>query len=181
MDDTRFFFMDSKWSPTCPPQTFKIDAICGGVQTHTLDWASGISDMLLFTVRCFLQLFGFVEQSALFLSPSQHTHFFPSICMFREKLLCKLYLINVSIFIQVYMECMLGQQQGQSQSGFSSVSSSSLDEFIFKDPTYFIYEASKSHLFPVQRFLGKNQIASRLLDKKTEHPISCGPHLILFI
>lgn len=109
MDDTRFFFMDSKWSPTCPPQTFKIDAICGGVQTHTLDWASGISDMLLFTVRCFLQLFGFVEQSALFLSPSQHTHFFPSICMFREKLLCKLYLINVSIFIQVYMECMLGQ------------------------------------------------------------------------
>lgn len=79
------------------------------VETHTLDWASGISDMLLFTVRCFLQLFGFVEQSALFLSPSQHTHFFPSICMFREKLLCKLYLINVSIFIQVYMECMLGQ------------------------------------------------------------------------
>lgn len=105
----KILFHDSKWSPTCPPQTFKIDAICGGVQTHTLDWASGISDMLLFTVRCFLQLFGFVEQSALFLSPSQHTHFFPGIYMFREKLLCKLYLINVSIFIQVYMECMLGQ------------------------------------------------------------------------
>lgn len=47
----------------------------------------------------------------LFLSlyPNTNTHFSPSICMFREKLLCKMYLINVSIFIQLYMECMLGQ------------------------------------------------------------------------